>query len=86
MFHPTKMAIAVLFKKMGAAEGILRTSNFFQPSFQYIRDHIISSDSELSYKLWKGLNLNMKLTYNKISRTGKENLIFTYGLGYEKYF
>lgn len=63
-----------------------RTSNFFQPSFEYISDHTIFSDSELNYQLWKGINLNMRLLYNKISRTKKENLIFTYGLTYQRYF
>lgn len=63
-----------------------RTSNFFQPSFEYISDHTLASDSELNYQLWKGINLNMHLLYNKISRTQRENLIFTYGLGYQKYF
>jgi hypothetical protein len=63
-----------------------RTGNFFQPSLEYIKDHIISSDTECTYQLWKGLNLNTRLLYNKISRTEKENLIFTYGMGYQKYF
>jgi len=63
-----------------------RTGNFFQPSLKYISDHIISSDTELTYQLWKELSLNTKLLYNKISRTEKENLIFTYGLEYQKYF
>src|SRR5690606_31401595 len=63
-----------------------RTGNFFQPSLEYFSDHILSSETELTYQLWKGLNLNTKLLYNKISRTEKENLIFTYGLGYQKYF
>ncbi|GAB3412576.1 hypothetical protein GCM10027516_00620 [Niabella aquatica] len=63
-----------------------RTGNYFQPSLEYISDHIISSDTELTYQLWKGLSLHTRLLYNKISRTEKENLILTYGLGYQKYF
>ncbi|WP_346236848.1 DUF481 domain-containing protein [Niabella insulamsoli] len=63
-----------------------KTGNLFQPSLEYISDHILSSDSEFTYQLWKGLNLNTRLLYNKNSRTEKENLILTYGMGFEKYF
>lgn len=65
---------------------IFKTGGYFQPSLKYLSDHIISNDTELSYQLWKGLQLNTRLLYNKISRTEKENLIFTYGLGYALYF
>ncbi|MCH5599457.1 DUF481 domain-containing protein [Niabella ginsengisoli] len=63
-----------------------KTGNLFQPSLEYISDHTISSDSEFTYQLWKGLNLNTRLIYNKNSRTEKENLILTYGVGYQRYF
>lgn len=65
---------------------VFKTGSYFQPSLKYLSDHIISNDTELSYILWKGLQLNTRLLYNKISRTNKENFIFTYGLGYSVYF
>lgn len=71
--------------KMGE-KATFKAGGFYQPSFKDIRDHIISSDTEFSYALWKGLNFNARMQYNKISRTEKENLIFTYGFGYQKYF
>ena len=63
-----------------------KTGGFFQPSLKYISDHILTNDTELIYQLWKGLQLNTRFMYNKISRTEKENLIFTYGLKYAIYF
>ncbi|MFT4094370.1 MAG: DUF481 domain-containing protein, partial [Niabella sp.] len=62
-YQTIRNSLRIQFQYKMGDHFLFRTSNFFQPSFQYIRDHIISSDSELSYKLWKGLNLNMKLTY-----------------------
>lgn len=65
---------------------VFQTGNFYQPSFEYINDYLLSSETEFNYQLWKGLSLNTRLLYSKTSRTKKENLILTYGLGYQKYF
>lgn len=59
---------------------VFRSSNFWQPSLQYSGDYIISSNTELNFKLYKWLHLNTTLQYNQVSRTGKENLLFTYGI------
>lgn len=63
-----------------------RTGNIFQPSLKYLNDHIFSTDSELTYRLWKGLSINTRFLYNRVTRTEKENMILTYGLDYRRYF
>ena len=64
----------------------LEGSHFWQPSFQDPKDYIIRSSTALSFKLKRWLNLSTALTYNRISRTDRENLLFNFGLVAETYF
>ncbi|GAB3011289.1 hypothetical protein GCM10027051_11960 [Niabella terrae] len=81
-YQTIRNSLRIQFQYLLAERLQFRTSNYFQPSFEQISDHILSSDSELSYSIWKGLSMASRFTYNKIGRTGKQNLIFTYGLSY----
>lgn len=60
--------------------------HFYQPSLLSIKDYVIQSSSNLSVKLNQWLSITAALTYNRVSRTNRENLLFTYGLTIEKYF
>jgi hypothetical protein len=64
----------------------LNGMHFWQPSLESLNDYIIRSSSGLSLKLNKWLSLNTTVTYNKISRTNKENLLINFGLIAERYF
>lgn len=59
---------------------------FHQPSLNYRNDYIISSNAGIQFKIWKWINLNTNLTYNKVSRTNKENIILTYGIVAEGFY
>lgn len=61
-------------------------SGFAQHSLQYSDDYILRGTAGLSFKLSSWLSLTSNVIYNKVSRTEKENLLFTYGLTAEKYF
>ena len=61
-------------------------TGFYQPSLQYGNDYILSAVSSLDIKLWRWLSANASFTYNKISRTGRENILITYGLVAERFF
>ncbi len=65
---------------------ILEGTNFYQPSMLSLKDYIIKLNNKLSVKLNKWLAINATITYNKISRTNRENLLLTYGLTLEDYF
>lgn len=65
---------------------ILEGVHFWQPSLERFDDYIIRSNSSLSVKLRKWLSLTTALTYNKLSRTNRENLLVNFGLSAEKYF
>jgi hypothetical protein len=60
--------------------------HFYQPSLTHQHDYILKSSSSLSVKLWRWVNFSVTLLYNKVSRSQRENLLFTYGLTVERQF
>lgn len=60
--------------------------HFWQPSLERIDDYIIRSSTSVSVRLRKWLSVTSALTYNKFSRTGRENLLVSFGLTAERYF
>jgi len=65
---------------------ILDGSDFVQPSLASFNDYVLRFTNNLSFKLKEWLRLTASMNYNKINRTGRENLLFTYGATFEKYF
>src|SRR5690242_8693775 len=64
----------------------LEGTNFYQPSLGSFSDYIFRLDNKLTVQLNKWLAVNAALTYNKISRTNRENLLLTYGIIIDNYF
>lgn len=64
----------------------LEGSNFYQPSLISFSDFILKLNNKLSIKLNKWLSVNAAMTYNKISRTNRQNLLLTYGITVENYY
>ncbi len=64
----------------------LNSSSFFQPSLNDKDDYTFKSVSSVAFKLNKWLSLTTAFQYNRISRTDRENLLFSYGLTFERYF
>ena len=61
-------------------------AGFWQPSLTYRNDHIVTTNLNVGFKIWRWVTLNTALNYNLISRTEKENFIITYGIVFERYF
>ncbi|HWK58283.1 MAG TPA: DUF481 domain-containing protein [Parapedobacter sp.] len=64
----------------------LQGNNFYQPSLTDGTDFNIRLNNETSFALYSGLSIKAVLTYNRVNRTGSENLLFTYGVSFERYF
>lgn len=77
-----RLAYKFVFKGRLTVQG----SNFYQPSLRNIGDYNIRLNNDLSFLLFSGLHLKAALTYNRINRTTSENLLFTYGVSFERYF
>lgn len=65
---------------------VLQGNNFYQPSLTDGSDFNIRLNNDVSFALFRGLSIKAALTYNRVNRTGSENLLFTYGLSFERYF
>lgn len=61
-------------------------SHFWQPSLKDSDDYIVRSVATLNFQLKKWMKFTTGVTYNKISRTDRENLIFSIGLTASGYF
>ena len=70
------------YNKTFSLEGV----DFYQPSIIDFSDFNLKLNNKLSVKLNKWLSVNAAMTYNKISRTNRENLLLTYGLTVENYY
>lgn len=55
-------------------------TGFIQPSLSHKHDNIMRYTTTLSVKLKKWLSVTSSLTYNRITRTERENLVVTYGI------
>lgn len=86
VYQTYRNSLRVVFKFTIRDFIVLNSSAFFQPSLARKNDYIFKSDSGLSFKLNKWLNLATALSYNRVSRTDRENLLFTYGLSFERFF
>jgi hypothetical protein len=64
----------------------IETVSFWQPSLQYKHDYIIKSTTNISYRVWKWCSFLTCISYNKLNRLNRENLLITLGLKAEKYF
>lgn len=62
------------------------STGFWQPSLHIAGDFIINAQGVLSFRIGKWLSLNSRLQYMQVSRTHKQNLLFTYGIRIERYF
>ena len=60
--------------------------NFWQPSFSAFNDYIVRSSNSLTVKLRKWLGITTAFSYNRLSRTNRENLLLNFGLTAETYF
>ncbi len=60
--------------------------DFLQHSLSDRKDYIIKSQTNFSLKLMRWLSFTTGATYNKLSKTGRENLLLNFGLTMEKYF
>ncbi len=65
---------------------VFQGNNFYQPSLSKASDYNIRLNNDVAFQLNRWLSLKAALTYNRINRTDSENLLFTYGVAFERYF
>jgi len=65
---------------------VFEGSNFLQNSFSNKNDYIVRSNLALLLNLNKWLSVSSAFIYNRFNRTGRQNILLTYGLRIEKDF
>lgn len=60
--------------------------SYLQNSFQNGSDYIIRTENTLYLKVRSWLSLTAKCSYNRMNRTGKENIFITYGVVFDRNF
>lgn len=85
-YHTYRNSIRLAYKFVIGNVVTIDGAHYFQNAFRDIGDNIVRSNSDLSVKLYKWLNATATFVYNRNSITKAENMIFTYGLTFEKYF
>jgi hypothetical protein len=86
VYHTFRNSFRLLYKFVIHEKVIIDGTHFLQNSLSMGRDYNIRSTSNLSILLNKWLSITATMTYNRLNRTGRETLLFNYGLTVEKYF
>lgn len=86
VYQTYRNSLRLAFKFTIIKSIVLNSSSYYQPSLSRKDDYNLKSDSSLAFKLNKYLNLTTAFSYNRASRTDRDNLLFTYGLAFEKFF
>lgn len=85
-YQTVRNSFRVAYRFVVYSRVTLQGNNFYQPSLTDGSDFNVRLDNNASFALYKGLSLTAALTYNRVNRTGSENLLVTYGLSFERYF
>ena len=86
VYHTFRNSFRVAYKFVIHDIVTIDGTHFLQNSLSHGSDFNIRSTSNLAIALRKWLSITATLTYNKLNRTGRENLLMTYGLTVEKYW
>jgi hypothetical protein len=86
VYHTFRNSFRLAYKFVIHEIIIVDGTHFLQHSLSHGNDYNIRSTSNLSILLRKWLSITATMTYNKLNRTRRENLLFGYGLTIEKYF
>ena len=86
VYHTYRNSLRLQFKFIISKRIEFSGSSYWQPSLSHGNDYILRSNINMGIRLQKWLSITTAFNYNKFSRTRRENLLFTYGLTFEKYF
>lgn len=86
IYHTFRNSVRLSYKWVIKDLVVVDGNHFLQNSLSHGNDYNIKSNNSLSIMLKKWLSITAAMSYNKLNRTGRENLLFNYGFTIEKYF
>lgn len=86
VYHTFRNSLRLSYKWVIKEMFVIDGTHFLQHSFTHSNDYNIKSNNSLSIMLKKWFSITAAMSYNKLNRTKRENLLFNYGFTIEKYF
>lgn len=86
VYHTFRNSFRLQFKFVIAKIITVNSSTFLQNSFSRASDYILRTNSSADIRLAKWLDFSTAFSYNNENRTISQNLLFTYGLKFDRYF
>jgi hypothetical protein len=86
VYEILRNSFRIKFRLLMKDKIVFENTDFIQHALSDKHDYIIRSQTNFSFKLMRWMSLTAGLTYNKLSRTDRENLLFNFGLSLERYF
>lgn len=85
-YHTIRNSLRLSYRFVVRKLVVVSGTNFWQPSLRHAEDFSIRLDNSVGLKLNEWLTLTGALAYNRVNLTGRENLLYTYGLNFDYYF
>jgi hypothetical protein len=85
-YHTFRNSLRFSYKFIIKKTLTLSGTNFLQHAIGNASDYIIRTNNSLGFQLNKWITIGATINYNQFSRTGTQNLLFTYGIVAERYF
>jgi hypothetical protein len=86
VYQTVRNSLRISYKWVIINMVVLEGANYLQNSLIHGSDYSIKCNNSLSVKLRSWLSITAAMTYNKLNRTDRENLLMNYGLTVEKFF
>jgi hypothetical protein len=86
VYEILRNSFRIKFRLLMKDKIVFENTDFIQHALSDRHDYIIRSQTNFSFKLLRWMSLTIGLTYNKLSRTERENLLFNFGFSLERYF
>ena len=85
-YHTFRNSLRLRFRWKTKHAVMLSGSGYYQPSLNYRNDYIINANVSAAVKIFKFISVTTAFNYSNVSRTKRENMLFTYGLTFDKSF
>lgn len=85
-YSTIRNSLRLQLKLFPAQRVSFEATGFWQPSMKNFNDYITTTQAALNIKLVKWLSLTTRFNYNRMSKTNKENILFSYGILIDQYF
>ena len=85
-YHTFRNSLRLRFRWKTKHAVMLTGSAYYQPSLNFHDDYIINANVTAAVKVFRFISITTAFNYSNVSRTKRENMLFTYGLTFDRSF